>query len=286
MKLAKYHLSSGTEGVGQIDEDRLIPLNFSGGQYQTLTDILEADNPLEVAEFLTDSPDTAIPLSEVMLRAPIDRQEVWGVDGTYKSKRVNNTESSDAPDRFHSQVYASPRPELFFKATPHRVVGPGESLRIRKDSEWNVPEPELALVLNSRSKVVGFTIGNDMSSRAMEAENPLYLAQAKIYDQCCSLGPCIQLLATMHASKELGIAMVIRRAGEVVFQDQTSVSKMARTLDSLIGWLIRDNSFPNGVFLLTGTGVSPSSDFTLLPDDVVEISIDGIGTLRNPVVQG
>jgi 2-dehydro-3-deoxy-D-arabinonate dehydratase len=182
-------------------------------------------------------------------------------------------------------VYASPRPELFFKASPHRVAGPGEPLRIRQDSQWNVPEPEITLVLNSRLQLTGFTVGNDMSSRDIEGENPLYLPQAKVYDACCGLGPCITLASGMPPD-DIGIQMVIRRRNEAVFQGRTSSTQMARPFEDLIGYLGRDNSFPRGAFLLTGTGIVPQRDFTLLPGDVVEITIDGIGVLANPIVQG
>ncbi len=182
-------------------------------------------------------------------------------------------------------MYAAERPELFFKATPHRVSGPGQGVRIRRDAEWNVPEPELALVVNSRLELVGFTIGNDMSSRDIEGENPLYLPQAKLYDACCGLGPWVTLAAAMPAPAAIEISLVIERAGREVFRGSTNVGQMARSFADLIGWLARDNSFPRGVILLTGTGVVPGDDFTLSAGDLVKISIRGIGTLVNPVVQ-
>jgi 2-dehydro-3-deoxy-D-arabinonate dehydratase len=173
---------------------------------------------------------------------------------------------------------------LFFKATPHRVAGPGQPLRIRHDARWSVPEPELALVLNSRKQIVGFTIGNDMSSRDIEGENPLYLPQAKVYDACCGLGPWITLCSAMPPAGEIGIRMRIVRGDKTVFAGETSIAEMARSFDDLVQWLGRDNSFPNGAFLLTGTGIVPDGNFTLLAGDMVEISIDGIGTLASPVV--
>jgi len=182
-------------------------------------------------------------------------------------------------------VYEAKRPELFFKATPHRVAGPNAAVRIRKDATWNVPEPELTLVLSSRLRLVGFTIGNDMSSRDIEGENPLYLPQAKVYDACCGLGPWITLADSMPKRSEIGIRLAVRRGSETVFSGETTVGHMARSFEDLIEYLGRDNSFPLGAFLLTGTGVVPTDDFTLAPGDVVEIQIDGIGTLSNPVVQ-
>jgi 2-dehydro-3-deoxy-D-arabinonate dehydratase len=195
-------------------------------------------------------------------------------------------EESKGAASFYDLVYAAQRPELFFKATPHRVAGPGLSVRIRQDARWNVPEPELALVLNSRLELVGYTIGNDMSSRDIEGENPLYLPQAKVYNACCGLGPWITLAPAMPAAPEIKIALEVERRGQTAFAGSTSVAQMARTFEDLIGWLGRDNSFPKGVLLLTGTGVVPDNDFTLAAGDVVRISITGIGTLVNTVVQG
>jgi 2-dehydro-3-deoxy-D-arabinonate dehydratase len=195
-------------------------------------------------------------------------------------------EESAAAASCYDRVYQSPRPELFFKASPHRVAGHGQPLRIRSDAKWNVPEPELTLVLSSNLQLVGFTVGNDMSSRDIEGDNPLYLPQAKCYNQCCGLGPWITLPIGMPPRNEIGIRLVIHRGGKMIYDGRTSVDHMARTFENLIGWLGRDNSFPTGAFLLTGTGIVPDSNFTLAPGDLVEIKIDGVGTLLNPVVQG
>ncbi|HTN77044.1 MAG TPA: fumarylacetoacetate hydrolase family protein [Pirellulaceae bacterium] len=285
MKLIKYRDSSGAASVGRLDDDRVLPLTLDSGQYNSLFDILEADNPQEVADFLT-TPHGAIALDKVSLLPPIDEQEVWAAGVTYRRSQAARMEESESSASCYDKVYTAPRPEIFFKATPHRVVGNGQALRIRKDSQWNVPEPELALVLNSRLQLVGYTIGNDMSSRDIEGENPLYLPQAKVYDNCCGLGPCITLTPSMPRHDEIGIRLRIRRQTATVFEGQTSISQMARSFDELIGWLGRDNSFPCGAFLLTGTGVVPDSTFTLKPGDVVDIAVDGIGVLSNPIVQG
>jgi 2-dehydro-3-deoxy-D-arabinonate dehydratase len=285
MKLAKYRLPNGEDGVGRVDRHEIVPLVLTGGQYRNLFDILEADDPYEVVSFLTTG-QAAIPLNSVLLLPPIDQQEVWAAGVTYKRSRTARMEESAAAADCYDRVYASPRPELFFKASPHRVSGPGQPLRIRVDSEWNVPEPELALVLNSRQKLVGFTIGNDMSSRDIEGDNPLYLPQAKVYNQCCGLGPWITLEPSMPAREEIGIRLLIRRKGAEVFNGATDVNHMARSFENLIGWLGRDNSFPTGVFLLTGTGIVPDNSFTLQVGDEVEIRIDGIGALVNPIVRG
>jgi 2-dehydro-3-deoxy-D-arabinonate dehydratase len=182
-------------------------------------------------------------------------------------------------------VYRAHRPELFFKATPSRVVGTGQSIRIRGDSKWSVPEPELALVLSSSLELLGFTIGNDVSARDIEGENPLYLPQAKVYDSCCALGPSITLSGEMPVCATIGITLEITRRGMIAYRGETSIARMARTFEDLINWLSRDNCFPHGVILLTGTGIVPPDDFSLQADDVVRITIDGIGTLINPVFQ-
>lgn len=284
MKLAKYLLPSGGAGVGCVADDTLTPLDLSR-QFRSLFEILEADNPLETADFLARSSEKAS-LSSVRLLPPIDEQEVWAAGVTYKRSRTARMEESTSAASCYDLVYASPRPELFFKASPHRVSGHGQPLRIRVDSNWNVPEPELTLVLSSTLNLVGFTVGNDMSSRDIEGDNPLYLPQAKVYNQCCGLGPWITLASGMPAREQTGIRLVIRRDAEIAFEGATSLAQMARSLENLIGWLARDNSFPTGAFLLTGTGIVPDSSFTLMADDVVEITIDGIGTLANPIVQG
>jgi len=285
MKLAKYRSTTGTDGVGVVRRDEITPLDLEGGQYRNLFEILEADDPYEVVSLLSAG-QLAEPLAGVNLLPPIDQQEVWAAGVTYKRSKTARMEESTTSADCYDRVYASPRPELFFKASPHRVSGHGQPLRIRTDSEWNVPEPELTLVLNSHNKLVGFTIGNDMSSRDIEGDNPLYLPQAKVYNQCCGLGPCITLFRDMPAVADIGINLAIHRGGAKVFEGHTSAAQMARTFENLIGWLGRDNSFPTGAFLLTGTGIVPDRSFTLEADDIVEIKIDGIGTLLNPIVQG
>ncbi len=285
MKLVKYSHGAVHGAVGRLTQDGIIPIKLDGEHYSSLFQILEAEAPQEAVEFLSDVSGTPIPLDQATLLAPIDQQEVWAAGVTYKRSRAARMEESEAAASCYDLVYVSPRPELFMKATPHRVSGPGEPIRIREDSEWNVPEPELALVLNSRAELVGFTVGNDVSSRDIEGDNPLYLPQAKVYDQCCGLGPCIRLAGGLHGANELGIKLEIFRDSNKVFEGETNVSQMARSFPNLISWLARDNSFPTGAFLLTGTGIVPDSDFTLLAGDMVEITIDEIGTLRNPVVQ-
>lgn len=286
MKLARYRTSSGAVGVAIVEADRLVPLDLARpGGIRQLSDLLDCESPAKTARELA-LPAQSVPLAQATLLPPIDSQEVWAAGVTYKRSQVARMEESATAASCYDRVYVSARPEIFFKATPHRVSGDRQPLRIRVDATWNVPEPELALVINSRCQLVGFTVGNDMSSRDIEGDNPLYLPQAKVYNQCCGLGPWVTLAAAMPPRESIGIALAIRRGGATVFTGQTSVAQLARTLEELVGWLGRDNSFPHGAFLLTGTGIVPESSFTLEPGDLVDITIDGIGTLTNPVVRG
>jgi 2-dehydro-3-deoxy-D-arabinonate dehydratase len=286
MKLVKYHSSEGGDRVGLLQDDHVLPLDLTGGQYRTLTDILEADDPAAVVELLVDVQGRKLPLGEVRLLAPMDRHEVWAAGVTYIRSRKARMDESASAAAFYDKVYEAPRPELFLKATPHRVAGPDQPVRVRRDSHWTVPEPELALVLNSRLNLVGFTIGNDMSARDIEGENPLYLPQAKTYSQCCGLGPCITLRDFMPPREQVTIRMGIVRKLQLVYEGSISADQMARSYADLIGWLARENTFPDGVILLTGTGIVPPDDFALQAGDTISISIDGIGTLANPVVCG
>ncbi len=285
MKLAKFRHPNGTQGVGIIDEFELIPLDLAGRQYNSLADVLEADDPREVAEFLAD-PAARLSLGKVSLLPPVDQQEVWAAGSTYERGQKARMEVSALADLCYERVYTSSRPELFFKATPHRVVGPGQPVRMRRDSEWTVPEPEIALVLNSHLQLVGYTIGNDVSARDLESENPLFLPQAKIYDASCGLGPCVTLRDAMPDVDEILIEMWVMRNDQPVFEGKAQLREMVRTFEQLIHWLGQENSFPNGVFLLTGAGVVPGREFRLQAGDVVEITITGIGTLIQPVIQG
>jgi len=214
--------------------------------------------------------------------APVQSQEVWAAGVTYYRSRNARIEESKDAGGFYDRVYAAERPELFFKATGRRVVGPGGKVRIRSDATWSVPEPELTLLLNPAGSIVGYTVGNDMSSRDIEGENPLYLPQAKVYDGSCAIGPCI-LLADGPLSKTTGIHIQILRESKQVFRGETTIAELKRELRDLAGYLFLENSFPDGVFLMTGTGVVPGDDFTLASGDSIRIHIDGIGTLENTV---
>lgn len=215
---------------------------------------------------------------------PMKSQELWASGVTYlRSKEERQEESKDAGGGdFYQRVYEAERPELFFKANLNRVVGHGGKVRIRKDSSWDVPEPELTLVVNYRAEIVGYTIGNDMSSRSIEGENPLYLPQAKTYDGCAALGPCIALVPDGLPS-ETTITLVIRRNEQEAFRGSVAISQITRRFEELVGFLFRESSFPHGALLMTGTGIVPDNNFTLASGDEITINIDGIGTLANTV---
>lgn len=217
-------------------------------------------------------------------RPLVESQEIWAAGVTYFRSRTARMEESNASgaSRFYDKVYEAERPELFFKATPHRVAAPGAKLRIRSDSRWNVPEPELTLAINSAGKIFGYTIGNDMSSRDIEGENPLYLPQAKVYDRCAALGPCLVVSDALPGA-DTKIALEIRRDAKAVFSGETTVGQIKRPLPSLAEWLFRDNSFPRGCYLMTGTGIVPPDSFTLQSGDEIRIIISGIGTLANVI---
>jgi 2-dehydro-3-deoxy-D-arabinonate dehydratase len=218
------------------------------------------------------------------LLPPVVSQEVWAAGVTYfrsRSARMEESKDTGGGD-FYDRVYSATRPELFFKATGRRVIGSGGKVRIRSDAKWSVPEPELALVINPVGAIIGYTIGNDMSSRDIEGENPLYLPQAKVYDGSCALGPCM-LLADGPLPKDTAITLEIERNEQQVFWGTTSLSALKRDPEELVSYLYRDNSFPDGALLMTGTGIVPPHDFTLASGDCITINIDGIGTLQNNV---
>ena len=216
------------------------------------------------------------------LDRPFDPPEVWAAGVTYKTSEMERRRESKTPD-IYSRVYAADRPEIFMKATPDRCVGPFESIGVREDSEWNVPEPELAFVLY-KGEIIGYTNGNDVSSRSIEGENPLYLPQAKMYDRCCAIGPCFVTVEGLGAADKLGIRCEIRRDGHVIFEGETSTSSMARSCEELAGWLMRHNTVPNMTTVLTGTAIVPPPEVTLEEGDEVSIEIEGIGVLENDVV--
>ncbi len=220
------------------------------------------------------------------LLAPMESQEVWAAGVTYYRSRIARMEESQdaGGGDFYDRVYSAVRPELFMKSTAHRVAAPGTPVRIRRDSNWNVPEPELTLLISPHGNILGYTIGNDMSSRDIEGENPLYLPQAKVYDRSAAIGPAI-LVARETPPPSTAIKLKITRIGKVMFDDATSLKELKRKPNELVSYLYRETSFPHGALLMTGTGLVPGDGFTLLPGDIVDITIDGIGTLSNTVEQ-
>lgn len=218
------------------------------------------------------------------LLPPLVSQEVWAAGVTYqRSRSARMSEAKDAGGSdFYDRVYRAERPELFFKATPHRVVGPDAELRLRRDSRWIVPEPELTLAVNSRGRIIGYTIGDDLSCRDIEGENPLYLPQAKTFDGCAAVGPGI-LVSSRALPRSTAIALEIRRAGRVAFKGRTRLSEMRKPLGTLVSYLYRESSFPAGCLLMTGTGIVPADRFALRRGDEIRITIRPIGVLRNVV---
>jgi 2-dehydro-3-deoxy-D-arabinonate dehydratase len=216
--------------------------------------------------------------------APVGKQELWACGVTYLRSKVGRQEESKLSGGadFYAKVYEAERPEVFFKATANRIVGLNDKVNIRKDSTWDVPEPELTLVVTSSGKIIGYTIGNDMSSRSIEGENPLYLPQAKTYDACAAVGPCI-FVTEEPLSPDTQIQLVISRNKAVVFSDKIAINQMKRTPKELASFVYRECTFPDGCFIMTGTGIVPGNDFTLQSGDEIKITIDNIGTLTNTV---
>ena len=281
MKLCRFKNQFGETRVGlAVDETTLADLT-SGG-IQTITELLEDADCVARVEALANLP--TVPLAEVALLTPVERQEVWAAGVTYLRSKTARMEESDFSASAYDLVYEADRPEIFFKSLPEKVVGPNESVGIRADAKWNVPEPELTLVVNSAKKLVGVSIGNDMSSRDIEGENLLYLPQAKVYDGACAVGPWIVVGVHEEEIRQWTISVKILRNDKVVFRGETDINNIKRRFDELLDYLGRSQSFPHGAMLLTGTGVVPDEDFTLTANDVVSITISGIGTLENPVL--
>lgn len=245
----------------------------------TITDVGADDVAARLAEDAPRLEEAA--LEEVTV--PIDAGEVWAAGVTYEISEAAREEESTMPEMY-LDVYDNERPEIFFKSTPSRTVGPDEAVGIRADSEWDVPEPELGIVL-AGEEIAGYTIGNDMSSRSIEGENPLYLPQAKVYDRCCSLGPCVRSADSIEDPHDLEMWMEIRRGEETLYEEATNTGEMARTVEELVEYYTKHNTVPDRSVLLTGTSLVPDNEFTLREGDVVEIGIESIGTLSNPVTQ-
>lgn len=258
-------------------------LDLSADGIDSLTSLFEFEGLAAQLGTLARQKLPEFALADVKLLPPVEHQEVWAVGVTYLRSKKARMEESDFSATAYDKVYDAPRPELFFKSMPEKVVGHGDAVGIRQDATWNVPEPELAFLLNSRGHIVGYTVGNDMSSRDIEGENLLYLPQAKIYDRSCALGPFVTIGATETEARDWKIRVEIRRGGATAFAGETSIGQIKRTFAELVEYLFRSQSFPHGAVLLTGTGIVPPDGFTLAANDVVTISISGIGELVNPV---
>jgi 2-dehydro-3-deoxy-D-arabinonate dehydratase len=283
MKLCRFTSTSGPAvRIGLIANDRTV-LDLSDAGVQRMKDLLERADLADELVRLSRAGLAEHPLDRVRLLTPVETQEVWAAGVTYlRSKEARMVESEFSASAY-DLVYDAVRPEIFFKSLPEKVVSPGEAVGIRQDARWNVPEPELALVMNSSGKIVGFTIGNDMSSRDIEGENLLYLPQAKIYTGSCAVGPWIVVGPAEDEARRWSIQLVIRRGGNPVFTGETQAGNIKRPFNDLVDYLFRSQKFPNGAVLLTGAGVVPPDSFTLEGADSVHITISGIGTLENPV---
>jgi 2-dehydro-3-deoxy-D-arabinonate dehydratase len=277
MRLARVRTTAGDVGVVRIDDrDQAYPVPGL-----TLAELLDSPDPATLALDRSGSA-AGFPLASAQLLPPIDRQEVWAAGVTYKRSKVAREEESAGAARFYDKVYTADRPELFLKSTPERVVGPGGTIRVRRDAKWSVPEPELALVISPDLRVVGYTVGNDVSSRDIEGENPLYLPQSKVYTACCALGPVIVTPDEIGDPYHLDVTCTIRRGEQTIFSGAVNTSQLHRKIETLVEYLYLANPVPGGSVLCTGTGIIVKEDCALQPEDVCTITIAGIGELSNP----
>jgi 2-dehydro-3-deoxy-D-arabinonate dehydratase len=281
MRLARVPDEDGQPTVGLVEGDAVRVI--ASDRPPMLSELLHAPDPRGLAEEAWRRGGVAVPIVQAKFLSPVEDQEVWAAGVTYRRSKEARVRESAGAAVFYDLVYASPRPELFFKAAGWRVVGHGDAVHVRRDSHWNVPEPELALVISPAMKVVGYTIGNDVSSRDIEGENPLYLPQAKCYDRACAIGPWITLAEEFPPAAQVEIALCVERHGATAFQGRTLLSEMKRPIDDLVCWLGRELTFPAGVVLMTGTGIVPPDTFSLVEGDVVHIDVTGIGRLTNYV---
>ena len=283
MKICRFLTSQTETRVGLLTgEDQILDLSEAG--VNNLTFLLETKDALEQLEIFSQQRLARFPLNQIQLLSPIERQEVWAAGVTYLRSKKARMEESNFSANAYDRAYSAQRPEIFFKSLPEKVVGPGEPVGIRTDAQWNVPEPELALLINSQGTIVGYTIGNDMSSRDIEGENLLYLPQAKIYHRSCAVGPCIVVGSTETVAQTWTITLQIYRKGRIIFEGQTTVDQIKRRFEELVSYLCRSQTFPYGAVLLTGTGIVPGENFTLRAEDRVRIEVNGIGVLENTVI--
>ncbi len=283
LKICRFIADEGNIRVG-LDAGGTHVLDLSSAGVGTISEIFESADPAGTLKDLGRGTLPRIEMAKVRFAPPVDHQEVWAAGVTYLRSKTARMEESDFSATAYDRVYDADRPEIFFKSIAAKVVGARDAVGIRRDARWSVPEPELALVLNSRGDIAGCTIGNDMSSRDIEGENLLYLPQAKVYDRSCALGPWVRLGVTESEAREWTIRSAIHRNGRQVFSGETRVGNIKRSFPELASYLFRSQRFPHGAVLLTGTGIVPPDDFTLNEQDLVEIEIPAIGVLQNPVV--
>ena len=283
MKLCRFTPARSVDvRVGLIPDGRTL-VDLTGAGVHRMKDLLERADLAGELTRLSAAELTTHALDSVRLLTPVESQEVWAAGVTYLRSREARMVESEFSASAYDRVYDAERPEIFFKSLPDKVVSPGDSVGIRRDARWNVPEPELALAINSAGAIVGFTIGNDMSSRDIEGENLLYLPQAKIYTRSCAVGPWIVVGPTEDEARQWTIQLEIRRGAETVFAGATRADQIKRRFAELVEYLFRSQAFPNGAVLLTGAGIVPPDSFTLEAHDAVRITISGIGTLENSV---
>jgi 2-dehydro-3-deoxy-D-arabinonate dehydratase len=283
MRICRFSTGDGPIRIGIAESDgHVIDLTPAG--VKTLDDVLSHDRPAAVLQAFDSRSLPKVAVADVAFRAPVENHEVWAAGVTYLRSKAARMEESDFSATAYDRVYDAQRPEIFFKSVAEKVVASGEPVGIRRDATWNVPEPELALVLNARGNVVGLTLGNDMSSRDIEGENLLYLPQAKIYERSCALGPWILVGASEEDARGWSIRITITRNGHPAFFGETSIANIRRSFRELAEFLFRCQRFDHGAVLLTGTGIVPPEAFTLQEHDVIEIEVPEIGVLRNPVI--
>jgi 2-dehydro-3-deoxy-D-arabinonate dehydratase len=283
VKICRFIVNGNAVHVG-LDDGGAHLRDLSAAGATTLSQLFETADPVAAVNRMNHGKLPRIEVASVRFAPPVERQEVWAAGVTYLRSKAARMEESDFSATAYDRVYDADRPEIFFKSIAEKVVTSGDAVGIRRDARWSVPEPELALVLNSRGEIAGCTIGNDMSSRDIEGENLLYLPQAKVYDRSCAMAPWVHLGATEDEVREWTIRSSIHRNGRQAFSGETLIGNIKRSFQELASYLCRSQRFPHGAVLLTGTGVVPPDDFTLHENDVVEIEIPAIGVLQNPVV--
>jgi 2-dehydro-3-deoxy-D-arabinonate dehydratase len=283
MKLCRFTVATSQVRIGLITSGHTV-IDLTDAGVHRLEGLLQRADLRDELTRLSQAELPKHPLESVRLVTPVESQEVWAAGVTYLRSKQARMMESDFSANAYDRVYEATRPEIFFKSLPEKVVSPGDAVGIRRDARWNVPEPELALVISSSGKIVGFTIGNDMSSRDIEGENLLYLPQAKIYTGSCAVGPWIVIGPTEEDARQWTIQLEIRRQGETVFAGETGVGRIKRPFSELVDYLFRSQLFPHGAVLLTGAAIVPPDAFTLKARDSVRITISGVGALENQVV--